>query len=296
MSDFSRFGGASNEWLEVQKTLPTTTPDISIEKLKAATNQTRETAAAQEFEKFASQLSTRDHRIPTRDGAFVEARTYRSRTIDPASRLPIFLHFHGGGFLFGTRDSEDGTCARLATSVAIIVLNVNYRHTPEFTYPTAWQDAEDAVLWAFAEAEKLLGDPERIFIGGISAGGYLSASLTMQQALRKESKALIKGQILLIPNLIHTDCYDLYRAKMKDHRISSLEENKDAPILSKERIKLFMDLLAVKNPDPQDKVLNPGNATADEVRELPPTFIVVAGLDPLRDEALLYGKLLAENG
>lgn len=296
MADFSHLGGASDEWLEVQKTLPTTIPEVSIEELKAATNRTREAAAAQDFDKFASQILTKDYQIPTRDGLFLEARTYRSRTIDPNISLPIFLHFHGGGFLFGTLNSEDGTCARIATNVNVMVLNVNYRHTPEYTYPTPWYDAEDAIRWASENATVLSGNAEQVFVGGISAGGYLSASLTMLQTFQRRDTSIIKGQVLLIPNLIHVDCYELQRTKMKDPLRSSVEENKDAPILPRERIKLFMDLLAVEDPDPHDKILNPGNASGEDVKGLPPTFIVVAGLDPLRDEALLYGKLLAENG
>lgn len=54
--------------------------------------------------------------------------------------------------------------------------------------------------------------------------------------------------------------------------------------------------LGVRTPDAQERRLNPGYATAEEVSGLPPTTIGVAGFDPLRDEGLLYGKLLAENG
>ena len=63
-----------------------------------------------------------------------------------------------------------------------------------------------------------------------------------------------------------------------------------------ERIKQFNELLQVKDADPEDRRLNPGNATAEEVRHLPPTTLGIAGSDPLRDEALFYGKLLADNG
>lgn len=78
--------------------------------------------------------------------------------------------------------------------------------------------------------------------------------------------------------------------------MSSLEQNKEAPILPLGRTRLFSDLLKVKDLNPEDKVLKPGNATGSGVRGLPPTVIVVAGFDPLRDEGLLYGKLLVENG
>lgn len=296
MSDFSNYGGASSEWLEIQKSLPISTPNVSIEQLKATTNDGREVVAAEEFLAYASQIATNDHDIPTRDGSYVEARTYRSRSKDSTEILPIYLHFHGGGWLFGTRNSEDAICARIAANVDVVVLNVNYRHTPEFRYPTAWLDAEDAVKWASENGKLVSGDPERIFIGGISAGGNLCASLTLQQALGRGVKPRVKGQILMIPNLVNADCYELQLSKMKNQQVSSMEENKDAPILSWARIRQFTDLLKVENPDPQDKILSPGNASAEEIKGVPPTVIIVAGLDPIRDEGLLYGKLLAENG
>lgn len=62
------------------------------------------------------------------------------------------------------------------------------------------------------------------------------------------------------------------------------------------RKQLFNGLLQVENPDPTDKRLNPGLLSAEDATMLPPTTLGIAGYDPLRDEGLLYGKLLTENG
>jgi acetyl esterase/lipase len=71
-------------------------------------------------------------------------------------------------------------------------------------------------------------------------------------------------------------------------------ENEDAPILPKKTVDFFTALLETGTPDLKDTKLNIVNATAEEVKGLPPTAFGIAGLDPLRDEALLYAKLLSE--
>lgn len=295
MCDFSRFGGPSEEWLNVEKSLPSPASALPLDQLKELTNQTREATAAIEFEDVASLIVTEDHSVPMRDGFPLQARTYRPRSARKRSPIPVYIHFHGGGFLFGTLSSEDAICGRIAAHLDILVLNINYRHTPEYTYPTAWQDAEDAVEWAFQNTEALCCDRNQIIVGGISAGGNLSASLTLQRKLKGLSGSL-RGQLLLIPNLAHIDCYGPQTERLQNKQVSSLEQNKDAPILPVDKMRFFSDLLKVEKPDDKDVVLSPGNATGDDVKGLPPTVIVVAGVDPIRDEGLLYGKLLADNG
>jgi acetyl esterase/lipase len=73
--------------------------------------------------------------------------------------------------------SEDGICTRIAAATGALVLNVNYRYTPEYLYPTAFYDAVDAFKWLHASATRLGAHPARVIIGGISAGAYLTVSL-----------------------------------------------------------------------------------------------------------------------
>ena len=88
------------------------------------------------------------------------------------------MHFHGGAFLYGSLESEDPLCPIVALKLNILVLNINYRHTPEYTYPTAWNDSEDAMVWLCKNASNINADLYQIVIGGSSAGGQLTASLT----------------------------------------------------------------------------------------------------------------------
>lgn len=297
MCDFSCYGGPSAEWLAVQATLPdpSATAGQSLLERRRITNQTREDAARTAMESLARKVEMHDYMIATRDGQAIEARSYRPVSAGD-ERLPVYMHLHGGGFLFGTLASEDATCARLAINTNIVVLNVNYRHTPEFAYPVPFEDAEDSFIWLHDKIDLLRGNSERVILGGISAGAQLAASLTLKENLATtRSCPPIAGQVLMIPALVHIDCYTPQMAQMRDPSISSHAENRNAPILPRETINMFLGLL-VDKPDVKDLRLNPGNATADQIGGLPPTTFGIAGLDPLRDEGLLYAKLLSESG
>jgi acetyl esterase/lipase len=296
MCDFSQYGGASEEFAELLKTLPEP-EEQSVEELQATVNRGREQVAQEEMKILESKVSVKDHSIETPDGETLQARSYRSNSIAEDEKLPIYIHFHGGGFLFGTLNSEDATCARIADNVRVVVLNVNYRHTPTWVYPAAWLDAEEAFEWAHSHADDFGGDNAQIVVGGISAGGHLSASLA--QTLRRGGKpsfASLKGQVLMIPFVVHEALAAPLLALMKDESVSSYKENEFAPILPLSRMRLFNSLAFPKLPDPGDRRANPGLATKEEIEGLPPATIGVCGLDPLRDEALLYANLLAANG
>lgn len=295
MCDFSEYGGMSAAFRDIQlEPASIKAPkEQTIEESKRTANKQREEASSCAMKFLAKQVVMKNHVIHARDGYRLEARTYRSSSLPPTDPLPVYIHLHGGGYLLGTLDSEDAACARIASAIPIIVLNLNYRHTPEWTYPTAWNDSEDALEWTFGNANALAADPTQIVVGGISAGGHIGAALV--QKFRGDPR--IRGQVLMIPCLAHYACYEPQLRRMRDRAISSYTENQLAPRLPLTRLKQFHDLLlANQHPEPGDKRLNPGNVSADDVVGLPPTLVCVAGLDMLRDEGLLYAKLLSRNG
>lgn len=101
--DFSQYGGPSEEWLAVEKTLPARTYDVTMDPhvLKEAVNAERESRAAEVMPLLAPHVQVKNYTIPTRDGSTIEARSYRSVKTDASERLPVYLYFHGGGFIFG---------------------------------------------------------------------------------------------------------------------------------------------------------------------------------------------------
>ncbi|OKL61078.1 hypothetical protein UA08_03078 [Talaromyces atroroseus] len=301
MSDFSKYGIPSEEWLQLASTLPPI-PNLSPEELKRATNLRRDAGAEKIMKQFelTEKVSSQDHSIPARDGYHLEARTYRPRgAAASAEKLPVYMSLHGGGFLYGTLNSEDPLCSFVALRLNVLVLNLNYRHTPEYPYPTAWNDAEDAMIWLCENAASINADIERVVVGGSSAGSELSASLTRvisQSELRLSPQPTILGQVLMLPTVVFADCYEPMMRQIKDHSVSSYHQCAEANFMDSKTRNMFNDLLKVENPDPDDKRLNPGYLTTEEAEKMPPTTLLIAGYDPLRDEGLLYGKLLADNG
>jgi acetyl esterase/lipase len=245
-----------------------------------------------------------DYSVPARNGFPLEARSYRPVGLPSSQRLPVYLHLHGGGFAFGTLASEDAICSRIVATLAkentpVVVVNVNYRHTPEYKYPVPWNDAADAFHWVHDHLTELGGDGDNVVVGGISAGAYMTASLTLAQHLGTDEQLAkrpkIKGQVLMIPALVGPGCYAPQLKYLKDPQLSSYVDSEHAPILPVTRINFFMGLLGTKG-DETDLMLNPGNATAEQVQGLPPTTFGIAGRDPLRDEGLFFAKLLTDNG
>ncbi|KAK1756539.1 Alpha/Beta hydrolase protein [Echria macrotheca] len=301
MCDFSGHEQPSAEWLALESQIPPPpfSPSDTVEEKQAAGNAYREKNAAEAMKTLGPWVQTQDFTIPTRGGSTVEARTYRPTGVNPSDGpLPVYLHLHGGGWLFGTLAGEDATCARIAINARVVVLNVNYRHTPAHVYPTAWNDTEDAFRWLHENIAAIGGDAKRVVVGGISAGGYLTASLVLQQHLGKAAASLprIAGQVLLIPSLSNMQCYRYQLEHLKDESIWSWNTCKDAPILPRSMCEMFMGLLKVGEADPADARMNPGLARPEQVRGLPPTVFGIAGRDPLRDEGLLYAKKLADAG
>ena len=299
MADFSCYGGASPEWTALEATLPAV-PSIPADPVafKKIVNKGREATSAEAFKALAPQLTVKDYAIPTRDGATIEARTYRPVAAEPAAALPLYIHYHGGGYHFGTLASEDAICGRIALGADVTVLNVNYRHTPEVTYPVPWDDAEDAFLWAHAHIAELGADAAKVVVGGISAGAHFTASLVLRQNLGQAAASApkIAGQVLMIPALVSVDCYAPQLAKLADPARSSRVENENAPILPKDRSLFFVGMLGIKDAEAEGLKLSPGNATLEEVKGLPPTVFGITGMDPLRDEGLFYAKMLTEAG
>lgn len=299
MCDFSCYGGAGDEWLNLTASLPgPPLEDVPLADLKSDANREREATSAEEMKLLRPNVHLRDYSIPTRDGSSIEARTYRPVSIPEGTHLPVYIHLHGGGFLFGTLLSEDAICARIALGTRTVVLNVNYRHAPDYPYPTAWNDVHDAFEWTHANITVIGGESQRVVVGGISAGGHLAASLTLEKHLGRAAASCppIAGQVLMIPCLVNIDCYQPQLRKLRNPSISSYVENKDAPILSLAVMRYFTDLLGLKDVKEEDTKLNIGNATIEQVEGLPPTVFGIAGLDPLRDESLLFAQLLTEAG
>ncbi|KAJ5626333.1 hypothetical protein N7510_002642 [Penicillium lagena] len=297
MADYSQYQGPSAEWVEFTKTtvVPATgpAPGQSIEDYQKAANAGREKASALSMEKLGlrTKVSQKDFQVPTRDGQSVRARLYRPADVPSEERLPLYIFFHGGGYFFGTLDSEDARCCRIALACRITVLNVCYRHTPHFKYPTQHHDAWDSFEWANQHLADLGAQEGQLIVGGISSGGSLAAA-TMLREYQSSVECRLRGQVLCIPSLCPTELFPFDQLASKE--ISSFHQNADAPILPRAQRDLFFNMFAAK--EYSELPYSMYAMQKMDLSKLPKSAFLVAGMDALRDEALLYAEQLQACG
>jgi len=227
------------------------------------------------------ELRVEDRDVPAPAGT-VAIRIYWPPTgSEGGELLPVVVFFHGGGFVIGDLDSYDGTCRQHAVGADAIVVSVDYRLAPEHPYPAAVEDAWAATLWVAEHAAEIGADPTRMAVAGDSAGGNIAAVMA-QQARDKAGPGLV-FQLLWYPSVLW------------DSSLPSFTENATAPILDSKSIAQFSRWYAgevdLSDPPPG---MAPGRAK--NLAGLPAAYIGVAGHDPLRDDGIRYGELLAAAG
>src|SRR5271166_1216559 len=194
---------------------------------------------------------------------------------------PVLLFFHGGGFVVGDLDTHDGTCRQHAVGASAVVVSVEYRLAPEHPYPAAVDDAWAATQWVAEQGSELDADGGRLAVAGDSAGGTISAVIA--QRARDNGGPPIRFQLLWYPST------------MWDPSLPSFTENADAAVLGRDAIAAFSRWYAgeidLSDPPPG---MAPGRA--ESLARLPAAYIAVAGHDPLRDDGIRYGELLAAAG
>jgi acetyl esterase len=202
------------------------------------------------------------------------ARIYRP---DVAGPLPTIVMFHGGGFVIGDLDTHDVTARTLANGCRAVVVSVDYRLAPEHPFPAAVDDALAAARWVADHLDELGGDG-RLAVAGDSAGGNLSA--VVAQSFRDEGRPLA-GQLLIYPA---TDMGGSYPSHV---------ENAEGYFLDAATMAWFLQQYAGGAADLADPRLSPLHG---DLTGLAPAVVVVAELDPLRDDGLAYAAALEAAG
>ena len=210
----------------------------------------------------------------------IPIRVYRPPTVGEAA-LPVVVFLHGGGWSVGDLDTYDGDARNHAIGAGAVVVSVDYRLAPEHPYPAAVEDAWAATQWVAAHAGELGADPDRLAIAGDSACGNLTA--VVAQLARDAGGPPIRFQPLWYP------------ATTWDTSLPSFTENADAPLLGGSAVKGFSRWY-VGDLDLSDMPATLAPARAKDLTGLPPTYIAVAGYDPLRDDGGRYAELLAAAG
>ena len=196
----------------------------------------------------------------------------------PSQDILVFLH--GGGFVIGDLDTHDEACRLLCLRARVHVLSVDYRLAPEHPFPAGLDDALASLRWAQGNAASLGADPARVSIGGDSAGGNLSA---VAARLAARGGAPPAAQLLIYPT---TDAASEYPSRQlfgEDFFLSRAD--------SDEFFRHYLTGTGVGRDDPR---VSPLRAT--DLGALPPTLLVTAGFDILRDQGRAYAAALRAAG
>ncbi len=219
----------------------------------------------------------------TVDGAEgpLAARLYIPSSRFGADPVPTLLFIHGGGMCLGGLDSHDGACRHLAERSGVQVLSIDYRLAPEHPFPAAVEDCFAAYQWLVKNADTVNADPDRLAVGGDSAGGLFSVTTALQAA---EAGLPMAFQLLIYPA---TDFINRSRSK----------ELFDGGgfFLTKEGMDRLTDWYFADGGDRSGPLASPG-LRPSLPKGLAPAFVATAGFDPLRDEGEAYARLLAEAG
>jgi len=222
--------------------------------------------------------SVRDFTIDTNAGP-LRMRHYAPDTSLGRGPLPLLVFLHGGGFVLCDLDTHDLPCRLLCRSASVHVLSVQYRLAPEYPFPAAIEDTLAALSFASEQAQTLGADPNRIAIGGDSAGGCLAA--VAAHAFAHGKLPALKAQVLIYPATDHVGTW------------RSRELFKEGYLLTAQDIAWFTRLYADRVPldDPRLSPLR-----TPDLREQCPAIVITAGFDPLRDEGEAYAQALREAG
>ncbi len=215
------------------------------------------------------------HEIRDVNAGGVPCRLYRPSA---DTNIGLLVYYHGGGWVIGNLDSHDAICRSLANRMGHAVLSVDYRLAPEHVWPAAAEDALCSLRWAYENASELGINPDRIAVGGDSAGGNLAAIVAQQRPVP------LVFQMLIYPATDMT-------ASFPSH-----DENEAGPVLTKQAMEWFIGHYMPASADKRDPLASPLFSDDSMIKGAPPALIITAQYDPLRDEGEAYGRKLIENG
>ncbi|MFF7070104.1 alpha/beta hydrolase [Streptomyces pseudovenezuelae] len=217
-------------------------------------------------------------RVETGAGS-VTCTVYRppATTATPA---PVYVNFHGGGFVVARPEQDDHICRCIAATAGCVVINVDYAVAPQRPYPAAVTQAYDVTAWVAENGAAGGWDGSRLAVGGHSAGANLTAAVCR----------LARERGTFSPRLQILDSAPLDQVADPATKRSLVAK----PLLTPQLMRIFT---AAYVPDPADRALPlVSPALADDLAGLPPALVITAENDRLRDEGDAYAKALEAAG
>ena len=258
---------------------PSSLSDLPLEAARAALQQMSHMLGVARCEVGR----TEDRDIPGPNGA-VPVRIYWPAATPGDSAPAMLLLFHGGGYALGDIGTHDNMARYYCARAGVVVINVDYRRSPEHKFPAGIEDCYAVLQWAAGHGGEIGANPARIALTGDSAGGNFSAALC--QAAKTRNGPKISFQALVYPAV--------------DQSVGANHPSRKALgggefFLSLKDIAWVSDMYFT---DQAREGLSPlaSPLLTSDLRGLPPALIITAGLDPLLDEGRLYHERLVAAG
>ena len=208
-------------------------------------------------------------------GGDIPLRLYDARETRGAG--PVMVFYHGGGFVIGDLETHHNLCTELAAEMDLPLIAVDYRCAPEHPFPAAVDDCEAATRWIAASSEAIGREVTGVIPIGDSAGGNASIVVSQQLAAKPAATPVVM-QVPIFP--LASDSAGS----------ASLSDFADGYVLTKDSVEFFADHY---QPDHHDARAMP---ILGDHSSTPPTVLITAGLDPIRDSGRDYGAALSNAG
>ncbi|WP_097304562.1 alpha/beta hydrolase [Pseudomonas chlororaphis] len=196
--------------------------------------------------------------------------------------LPVFMFFHGGGWVLGDFPTHERLVRDLVVGSGAAAVFVNYTPSPEAHYPVAINQAYAATKWVAEHGQEINVDGKRLAVAGNSVGGNMAAVVSLMA--KDKGAPAIRFQLLLWPV---TDA---------NFETASYNQYAEGHFLSKNMMKWFWDNYTTDARQRNEIYASPLRATSAQLKGLPPALIQTAGADVLRDEGEAYARKLDEAG
>lgn len=226
------------------------------------------------FGEGPTNIKARDTKLDER----IPVRIYRPQAVADDVVLSTVLFFHGGGWVVGNLETHDALCRRLCDQSQCMLISVDYRLAPENPFPAALDDCYDATLYVAQHADALKARVDRLIVAGDSAGGNLAAAVALKA--RNEKSPAIGGQILIYPVLDEMRQSQSYTDFATGYGLTKLD----------------MEWFWKQYTQGNSRGAYASPLQADSLEGLPPTFILTAQYDVLRDEGEAYAARLRSAG
>ena len=193
---------------------------------------------------------------------------------------PALIYFYGGGWTLGNLETCDAICRALTNAAGIVTISVEYRLAPEHPFPAAVEDCYAGLVWVAEHAAQLGVDPARLAVGGDSAGGNLTAAVTLLS--RDEGGPAVQHQLLVYPNTDYQWDPEALRAF------------EDPLLFNRFSVEWYWKHYLTEEKDGLNPLVSP--LRAESLAGLPDATVITAEYDPLRDQGEEYARRLREAG